>query len=156
MKGRQRASCPLCRTPINTLEIKDVENCSDIENKFGRTACILKDCVDRLWPEPGRTLYHSVDKNIVFIMDELHKRNMTIHALENSMTILEKAEMIWRNLWIKGIGEVYDNDDYDPYDDNEDNDDDITFEEFARGIEESREQLANIPDIPDHDLLIVY
>ena len=132
IKGRQRPPCPLCRTPITSLAVKDIENFSDTENKFGRTACILKDCVECIFTDSYQMFNWSHREIIDIIAYELMKTQHPIHTIDNVDTDLEKAEVIWRYLWANGINL---------------DDSDITYEEFLQGMNTSMSNIENMPDV---------
>ena len=132
IKGKQRPPCPLCRTLITSLEIKDVEHFSDVENTFGRTACIIKDCVNSIFPELEPLSYRVMSHNglIDMIIDKVNNDHLS-HSVYSSKTILEQAETLWRYIWTNGIGE----------------DHDISYEEFLQGMDTAMRNLENMPDI---------
>ena len=93
-KGKERPCCPLCRTPIISLTISNSEHFISITEQFGETACILKDCMDRLFSEQHFELCHK--EMIDIILYEFINDHKLIEKIENTHTLLDKAKEIWR------------------------------------------------------------
>ena len=134
-KGKQRPPCPLCRTPITSLEIKDIENFEKINHNFGRAASILKDCLNRvLGYQTPPSFWGTHFELISFIISELdiiQYDEQLSHSVYSQDTNLERAETLWRYMSIKGI----------------DNECDISYEEFVQGMNTAMRNLENMPDI---------
>jgi Zinc finger, C3HC4 type (RING finger) len=140
-KGKRTPPCPLCRTPITSLEIKDVENFCSIEHRFGRTASILKDCIDRIFLDPDfgwAVLTHKqiIDIIVSELTDQYYPSSM--HEVDSMNTDQEKAEALWRYLWIRGIGDHHHRD--------------ISYEEFVQGMNTAMQHLENMPDLIDNEI----
>jgi hypothetical protein len=136
-KGKDRPSCPLCRTPIISLQIKDIENFQNFEHNFGRIGNILKDCVTRVMGYQPQSAFDGTHLDFInFIVDELDRIeydeqvSKLVYSKDND---LERAEALWRYLWEKGVGE----------------NSDISYTEFVRGIDEDMIYAVNILDMPD-------
>lgn len=119
-KGKERAPCPLCRTLITSLSIKDVDNFDDIDHIFGRTACILKDCLRRVFPDSNTNSYMmwthiDLINHITDELDSIHSQQHLSHLVYSKNTDLERAEALWRYLWTRGIGEQQPDIDFDNF-----------------------------------------
>jgi len=149
-KGKQKPSCPLCRTPITSLETKDVENFRDVIHCFGQTASILKDCMARLGvigyspnnEEPfGPYTHHQLMADLSRILhdefDTDERDRKTLSDVFKQNTDLEKVVALWRYLWTRGIG---------------DDDDDVTYEDFVAGMDNGNGTIVNLPDVPVPEL----
>jgi len=133
IKGKQRPPCPLCRAPITSLEIKDIEHFCDVENQFGQTACIIKDCANRAFPGSDPLSYMMISHCglIDSIINQLDDEDL-LKLVYSKDTILGQAETLWRYMWTNGIGDHHYHD--------------ISYEEFMQGMNASMRNLENMPD----------
>jgi hypothetical protein len=94
-----KPACPLCRSNVTSLTVKDVEKYYEIDNKFSRTRAILKDCShmafgDSMWGE-----WKNYEETINMFLQEFSENKTLIDRVSAASKYQEKAQHIWRHLY---------------------------------------------------------
>jgi hypothetical protein len=104
LKRMTKSACPLCRSTITTLTVKDVEKYDEIDNKFSRTRAILKDCSymafgDSMWGDSMWGDSKTYEETITMFLQEFDENKTLMERISSASTYQEKAEHIWRHLY---------------------------------------------------------
>jgi len=95
-KEMKSAACPLCRQPISSLEVKDVENLEDLHNRFSSTAFILKDCSQMAFGSLDFVKDKTIEQSIDEFRNHFISNTELVAEINSATTDFEKAEHIWR------------------------------------------------------------
>jgi hypothetical protein len=102
-------ACPLCRSAVTSLDIKDVEALNTIDERFSRTAAILKDCSVWLFNDP---MWAPFETSIQRLLEELKQHTGLVERINCAPTHMEKAEHIWRFCRFTPTEDVHSLDDF--------------------------------------------
>lgn len=99
LKEMTKPACPLCRSTITSLTVKDVDKYYEIDNKFSRTRAIFKDCSrmafgDSMWGESK-----NYEETITMFLQEFSNNKTLMERISSASTYKEKAEHMWRHLY---------------------------------------------------------
>ena len=97
-KQFEPVQCPLCRADITSLSARDIENFENLDQRFSRTAAVLKDCCIMAF---GTTEWadQSFDNMIhMFLYNFIHHTDL-IEDMYSRDSYLVKAEVLWQFLY---------------------------------------------------------